>query len=908
MTLPSGTVSLLFTDIEGSTRLLHELGDRYAEALGQHRGLLREAFTKHGGVEVDTQGDAFFIAFQRAPDAIAAAADAQVALAAASWPDDKPVRVRMGIHTGTPTRVAEGYVGIDVHRGARICAVGHGGQVLVSAQARATGVEHDFKFRDLGDHALKDLAEPQQLYQLLIRGLAEDFPPLRSLRPTNLPTPASSLVGRSAELRAIVEQMRRGGVRLLTLTGAGGSGKTRLCIEAARRLLDDYPAGCFFVGFASVSESDLIVPTIGRVLGIRDASGALLLDAIGRRVAGKKLLLALDNLEHLPKAGLAVSEILSAAPELNVLATSRQPLHLSGETRFAVPPLDLPDTRHDQELGTIARSEAVALFVERARAVDPNFDLTDDNAKIVAEICARLDGLPLAIELATARLSILSPAEILARLDDRLSLLTVGGGDLPERQQTLAATIEWSFNLLDPNVRATLATLSVFAESFTMDAATFVCRPNHEIELVDHLQALTDFNLLVRRDVDADRRLGMLETVAEFSRNRLEDSGVATETRMRHADYYIELTERGDKELMGPNAATWARTLDREMDNIRRALRWLAETKQTDQALRLLVPLARCWTYHGRFSEALQWRDRFLPGVQETSQLAAKAYRTSGDLAVTVGDYRGAEPLLLKARSMFEEMGDVSGMAEALNGLARLEICQAHWEASVAFSESAVAAARKCTDRRIEVRALRSLAVALAEKGEFELAATRYEEAALLARELEYHWEMSIIRANMSWFSYIQGDYIGARSLGEESLAESNALGLARTNAPQLHTLGLVALRDHELRRARDLLIEGLVLSHENGEPFDWASCADGLAGVAAVAGEYVAAARLFGAATESWGRIDAPLPPFIRDAYETNLSSARRDLGEARWEDEFRAGRAMTPDETHQLAEGLLE
>ena len=435
--LPTGTVTFLFTDIEGSTRLLGELGgDGYADALAEHRRVLRDAVAAHAGVEVDTQGDAFFIAFARASDAVSAAAAAQDALAAG------PVKARMGIHTGEPVVTDEGYVGMDVHRAARVMAAGHGGQVLISSAARDL-LDERFTLRDLGPHRLKDLSAPQHLFQL---GEGE-FPPLKTLHQTNLPVQPTPLIGRQVELEQASALLREN--RLVTLVGPGGSGKTRLALQLAADAVEDFEDGVFWVPLQAVADPKLVETTIAQTVGASDG--------VAEFLRGRKTLLLLDNLEHLLDAAPALGELLRETSGVRLLATSREPLKLGGEQRFPVEPL--PDT------------DAVTLFVERARAVDPDFA----PSPAVLEICHRLDGLPLALELAAARVSVLSPEDLLSRLDRSLPLLTRGARDAPERQRTLRGTIEWSYELCSAEEQQLFGRLGIFPGSFALEAAEAVC-------------------------------------------------------------------------------------------------------------------------------------------------------------------------------------------------------------------------------------------------------------------------------------------------------------------------------------------------------------------------------------------------------------------------------------------------
>jgi predicted ATPase len=574
--LPSGTVTFLFTDVEGSTRLLHELGvERYAEALAEHRRVVRDACARNGGVEVDVQGDGLFIAFATAPGALAAARSLTEAHGSG------PIRVRVGVHTGTPLLTEEGYVGVDVHRAARIAAAAHGGQVLVS-EATADLVPE--RLRPLGEHRLRDLLEPLRLFQLE----DGDFPAPRSLGMTNLPVQQTPFLGRERELGEVLGLLRDSRTRLLTLTGAGGSGKTRLALQAAAEAAAEFRDGVFWIPLQAVHDAALVVPTITQALGAQPD------------LASKGPLLVLDNFEQVIGAAPEISELCARLPRAKLVVTSREPLHLAAEREYPVPPLP--------------EGEAVAFFSERARAVKPGF--ADD--EIVLEICRRLDCLPLALELAAARVKVLSTADLLGRLDNRLPLLTGGPRDAPERQRTLRATIAWSYELLTPEAQRLFAALAVFAGGCTLEAAEDVCQVN-----LDTMAELVDKSLLRREG----QRYLMLETIGEYARERLTASGDLPELRRRHAEHYLELARSIESLIRSPQAAALLDRLERDHDNLRAALDWFAGTTP-DRALRLAV-----WGLAGR----LHGFGDLALDRQDTME-AARLYRESLEIGRQLGD------------------------------------------------------------------------------------------------------------------------------------------------------------------------------------------------------------------------------------------------------------------------------
>jgi predicted ATPase/class 3 adenylate cyclase len=544
--LPEGTITFLFTDIEGSTRLLQRLRDAYAVALGEHQALLRAAFAAHAGAEVDTQGDAFFVAFTTAPAAVAAAVEATHSLAAhPSWPQGQAVRVRMGLHTGTPQLVGDHYVGLDVHRAARIAAAGHGGQILLSETTRHL-VECDLPagvtLRDLGAHRLKDLQQPERLTQLVLPDLPADFPPLKTLdtHQHNLAIQPTPLLGRAQELATMTAQLEREDARLVTLTGSAGIGKTRLAMQVAAELVDVFADGVWFVRLSRLVDASLVLPTIAQTLGLTEQGSQPLAALLRAHLAEKRLLLVLDNFEQVVGAALEVATLLETSPGLRVLVTSRVPLRLRGEREYPLPPLPLPKQEHLPP-EALSQYAAVALFIERARGAKPDFVVTAANAPAIAQICAQLDGLPLALELAAARVKVLPPEALLSRLSRSLHVLSGGARDLEERQQTMRAAIAWSEALLAPEEQVLFRWLAVFVGGSTLEAAEAICAPQAEggaplgLDLLEGLSTLVDHSLVQQREEGSEPRFGMLHVIREYALEQLETSGEAEALRLAHA-------------------------------------------------------------------------------------------------------------------------------------------------------------------------------------------------------------------------------------------------------------------------------------------------------------------------------------------------------------------------------------
>jgi predicted ATPase len=836
--LPSGVVTFLFTDIEGSTRLLTELGAQdYAAALEEHRRQIREAFGRYGGVEVGTEGDAFFVAFARAPDALAAAQEAQAALAAG------PIRVRMGLHTGEPLLTEEGYVGIDVHRAARIAAAGHGGQVLLSGATREH-LDPAPELRDLGEHRLKDLAETEWLHQIG----TEEFPPLKSLSNTNLPTPASSMVGRRNDLAALREVLRSGRSRIVTLTGPGGTGKTRLSIEAAWELLREFSNGVFFVELAPIRDWKLVVSEIAQVLGVHERGSRALEEALTAHLEPKAVLIVLDNFEQVVAAAPIVARLVRACPRLAMLVTSRAVLRLDGEREFQVGPLDLPDPG-DGDTDELARNESVALFMDRARSISPDLALTERTAPAIAEICRRLDGLPLAIELAAARIKVLDPEAMLARLGRRLPLLTAGPRDAPERQRTLRAAIEWSYDLLDQEERTLFARLAVFPATFSLEAAEAVAGAD-----LDAMSELIDESLLKPMQ---DARFLMLETIREYGQERLEESGHADLLRRGHAEYFLELAERAEAELAGPEQIIWLDMLEADHDNLRAALAWLGDHDPELQT-RLTVALRRFWYVRGHLSEGRRWLGQALGTRSNPPRLRRRAVTAAAALALLQGDYEEATRLAEESVEIARAVGEGTDVANSLSNLGAIVLAAGDHQRARLLLEESVARAREAGDARIAALAINNLG-----------------DVALTT-----------------------GDYPRAEALFEESLAILRERGDAANVARSLYNLGAAAFRLGRRADAVERLRESANLCRRLGDKEDLAWCLEGFAALAAAEGDAERAALLIGAAGRLLGDMGAALKPFERQLHDETLDSVIAGLGDAAAMRVMERGAALTIDE----------
>jgi predicted ATPase/class 3 adenylate cyclase len=876
--LLTGTVTFLFSDIEGSTRLLRSQGDAWSALLERHHQLMRAAFSANGGQEVGTEGDSFFAAFPTAPGAVSAAVEAQRALAVEPWPPGAEIRVRIGMHTGEASFSAKTYVGLHVHRASRIASVGHGGQVLISSATRSLiqALPEGVDVRDLGEHRLKDLEQPERLWQLVIADLPSDFPPISSLdaTPNNLPTRLTTFLGREREIGEIGELLVDH--RLVTLTGPGGTGKTRLSLEVVTGALGHYPDGVYFVELASITDPALVPSTIAQALSLPDRGGRTMMERLVDHIGERRILVVLDNFEQVLGAAASVNDLLRACPNLALLVSSRSALHVSGEQEYPVPPLGVPDPAHLPSLTMLSQYDAVALFIERARAVKPAFEVTNENAPAVAEICVRLDGLPLAIELAAARIRVLTPQAMLARIGDRLALLSGGSRDLPERQQTLRGAIAWSHDMLDESDRALFAGLSVFVGSAGLDAIESVCGDEVSGELLDAVQSLVEKSLLRQTEgVGGDPRFAMLETIREFALDQAMEQGSMERLRRKHAGFFASVAQSAAPRLMASDKREWLDRLEEDHDNLRAAMAWALDRAEADTTMRTAFALWRFWQMRGYLAEGLERVEQALalPNSRDHPEARADALSAAAGLAYWLADIDTSRERYREEIAAREEIGDRAGLAEAHYGISFT------WSILELSEGDAPASAQRHINEALAI----------------------FRDIGNRSGVGRCEWAL----ANVLWGI---GKYEAAREHGLEAHAVFESIDDSFMVGWSSYTLGLAALSDDQMSggspearaEARRRLARALRIFAEAQDVTAYTLVLDGFAILALRDGDRDRAARLSGAVSRLERATGTGLNMWNRASLDFDPEDLRRDEGLA---EAFAAGETLSDAEAVDYA-----
>jgi predicted ATPase/class 3 adenylate cyclase/Tfp pilus assembly protein PilF len=888
MPLPTGTITLLFTDIEGSTQLWERFPEAMRLALARHDHLLRTAIESHGGVVFKTVGDAFCAAFPTASAGIRAALEAQLSLLREAWQETGPIRVRMALHTGETEERDSDYFGPTVNRVARLQSLGHGGQTLLS-QATFERLEEGealagAALQDRGLHRLKDLLAPEHVYQLLHPALPSDFPPLRSLDylPTNLPQQLTSFIGRGKEKAEVKERLSHS--RLLTLTGSGGTGKTRLALQVGAETLEDFPDGVWLVELAALSDPDLVAQAVATALHLRGEPGRPLSETLTDHLRDKTLLLLLDNCEHLlDSCARLANTLLTHCARVRILATSREPLGIAGESAYRIPSLSMPNPKQSLPGEDLHRYEAVQLFLERAVSQQPAFTLNERNASTVASVCRRLDGIPLAIELATARMRAMPVEQIEPRLNDRFRLLTGGSRTALPRQQTLRALMDWSYDMLNDQEKTLLHRLSVFAGGWTLEAADAVCARDEieSWELLDLLLSLSDKSLVVYEEAEGSARYRLLETLRQYALEKLAIDAGAKPIQDRHRDYFLSLAENAAPNLDGAEQGAWLEILETEHENLRAALDWCAQDAEgAEKGLRMGAALQRFWATRGYFTEGRERLSALLarPEAQQQTLVRADALHGAGLLAFYQSDYDAAQSLLEASLAIRQERGEGAGAAHSLLNLGNVAYRRGDFAAADSLYERSCAIRSELNDRQGMAAALSNRGSVASSLRDYAKARSLLEQSVAIKEELGDPRGIAIALDNLGSVATLQGDYEAARPLHERSLVLQRQLGNREGIATVLGHLASLAYWQADYSQAYTLFEQSLEIHREIGDQGGLASALANLGSVASKQGDYAAARSLHAQSLTIERRIGSPQSVAIS---LINLSGAAREQGE---------------------------
>ena len=954
--LPSGTVTFLYTDIEGSTKLAQQYRDTWETLRKRHHAILREAIEAHNGYVFQIIGDQFCAAFHTAVDAVRAAMKSQIDLQAENW-GATSIRVRMGIHTGKAEVQEDGlYLGyLTLSHVQRLMSAGHGGQVLLSFTAQELVYDElpeGVELRDIGKHGLKDFDRPHHIFQLNISDLPSDFPPLNTLDSYrhNLPVQMTSFIGREREMAKVKDLLCT--TRLLTLTGAGGSGKTRLAIRIATDLVDAFKDGVWWVELEALADEALVPQAIAKVLGVAEVPNQSWVETIVYFLQSKQNLLVLDNCEHLIAACAQLTDqLLGACPNLKILATSREAFGLTGESAWHVSTLSVPELKDETRPDLLMQYEAIRLFVERAIAVKSDFALTKHNALSVIQICRRLDGIPLAIELAAARVRVLTVAQIASRLDDRFTLLTSGSRTALPRQQTLRATIDWSYDLLTDKERMLFRRLAVFVGGWTLEAAEAVCSGDgiEANEVLDLLTQLVKKSLVIMQEQEGEARYHMLETIRQYAREKLMMASENELIQARHLAFFTQLALTAEPALEETNQVPWLNRLEIEHDNLRAALSWAWEHDDSDGVFRLGNALGHFWFVHSHWSEGWRWLQQALEisrraGKQspQSSALHRRALTRAAALLLRLEDYGMVQVLAEESLALSREMGDKRGMASALERLGIVAYTQGDYAAawafhqedlklrresgskyttiplnnlgSVAHAQGDDVTARKLIQESLALSrerghkwgmasSLERLGLVASAQGDYVTALSSYEEGLALRRELGDKWGMSNSLIGLGHVAHAQGDYATARASYQESLRLCRACGLKRGMAISLANLGHLSLIEGDLTAARVQYFESLMLIHDSGNKQTIAACLVGCANFALATGQAERATKICGVVAALLQAMKACLVSSEREIHEHVVTALRAQLDAAAFSKAWAEGQAMTMEQAIEYA-----
>ena len=949
--IPTGTVTFLFTDIEGSTKLAQQYPDAMPVLLARHHEILNQSIQAHNGYVFQIIGDAFCVAFPSASDALNAALESQRALQHETW-SPASVKVRMGIHTGaaqlTTDPLQTGYSGYaTLALTQRIMSAGHGGQVLLSAATRELvrdALPAAADLLDVGEKRLKDLLRPEHLYQLSVPGLSSTFPPLKTLDsfPNNLPVQLTTFIGREKEMMEVKQELSEH--RLVTLTGSGGTGKTRLSLQVAAELLDQCDHGVWFVELAPLADPDLIPQTILSAIGISEQPGKSSLELLKEYLQEKETLIVLDNCEHLIEASAQVTNtLLNAALRLKVLASSREALGVKGELSYPVPSLTLPDIKHLPVIEQLSQYEAVRLFIDRASLVSPHFDVDKNNAPFIAQICYRLDGIPLAIELAAARLKMMSVEQISRRLDDRFRLLTGGARTALPRQQTLRALIDWSYDILSENERLLLRRLSVFAGGWTLEAAEEVCANDgiESDEILDLLSQLVNKSLVVviEHSQSGETRYRMLETIRQYAREKLLEAGESEILRDRHLTYFVKLTKQAEPELFRANQVLWLNKLDDELDNLRMALDWALAT-DVEAGLRLMVTPQLYWDVRGDFREAESWLGHFLERYNKADSLRARGLLIYGQAVALGGDFEAARkigeqslelsraisdkhteafslwslgmliaiqgdnargiPILEQSLALYQSLGDKFGQATVM---AWMSLNNNDLDHSKAYLFESLQLFRELGHLSGMAICLNELAHRAIWSGDFSSPIPWLEEARELHRQLGNTLREADTLSYYGLLAYWQGDYRQARTSYEECAKLYNKVGHLLNVSWSRVDIAYIVLRQGDFQEAKEMFRSCIQQFQKANNTIALIYAMEGLGSMNVEQGKAERAVLLFAWADAMRERIGDHRPPVEQASVDSDLAVIHSKLSDSDFATLSTEGQAMTVEEAVTLA-----
>jgi predicted ATPase/class 3 adenylate cyclase len=953
MTLPSGTVTFLFTDIEGSTKLAQQYPDAMPALLAQHHEILNLSIQAQNGYIFQIVGDSFSAAFHSAIDALAAALTAQRSLQSEAW-TPAPIKVRMGIHTGTshlnetsaPT-VYSGYATLATTQ--RIMSAGHGGQILLSGAVHELVrdmLPSDSELQDLGEKRLKDLLRPEHLYQLNITGFPTTFPPLKTLDtfPNNLPTQLTSFIGRENEIVEVKQELDQH--RLVTLTGSGGTGKTRLSLQVAADLLEKFDHGVWFAELAPLTDPDLIPQTILSTIGIQEQLGKTPLDVLKEYLHEKQTLIVLDNCEHLVSASAqVVNALLSAAPKLKVLASSREALGVKGEASYPVPSLSAPDVKHLPTIEQLSQYEAVRLFIDRALLVAPHFVVDKDNAPHIAQICYRLDGIPLAIELAAARIKMMSVEQISKRLDDRFRLLTGGARTALPRQQTLRALIDWSYDHLSENEQLLLRQLSVFAGGWTLEAVEEVCVGQDDIlpyDILDLLTQLVNKSLVVviaEGSQSGETRYRMLETIRQYAREKLLEAGGSEVIRDKHLAYFVKLAEQAESELYRSDELFWMNKLEDELGNFRVAVEW-ALAKDVKSGLQLIIAGRFFWEVRGDIQEVANWLAQLLEQYHESDSLHARALVNYGNLIGIKGDLTQAKIIGNQSLELSRAISDKHAEAFSLWGLGIITSMQGDVERGIPIVEQSLALYRSLGDKLGQANATRFLsdnnndlelsksflfeslrlyrelgtrsgiasclnllALKAIWGGDFSSSVPWLEEAMAIHRQLGNKRGEAWVLENYGTLFYWQGDYENAEIYFEESITLHEKTGVSPLGG-WLHVhLAYTKLQQGHIPEAKEMFERSVQNFKKANIVVGLVYTLEGIASLHVHEAQLERAAQLFAWADAVRDQIGDHRPPVEQASVDRDLTVIHSQISDIVFENAYENGKAMTTEQAIALA-----